>query len=171
LISFLHGNTSQRDLALAYYDVAGNASQAGRAWTQLLTAKKSDPHDLPVLTALAYLAQNRGNSTLAMELYYEALKLDPIDVTATNNLAILLAKSGRLTAAENLWQKTFDLNEDIDELGINLALAECMLGNKNAAQRVLQRVLLYSPDQQIARRKLQAIQSGQETCAAPASAF
>lgn len=50
-------------------DVAGNASQAGRAWTQLLMAKKSDPDDLPVLTALAYLAQNRGNSTLAMELY------------------------------------------------------------------------------------------------------
>ena len=103
---------------------------------------------------------------MAMELYREALKLDPVDVTATNNLAILLAKSGQLTAAENLWQKTFDLNEDIDELGINLALAECMRGNKNAAQRVLQRVLLYSPDQQIARRKLQAIQSDQ-ACAVP----
>ena len=69
-------------------------------------------------------------------------------MTATNNLAILLAKSGQLTAAENLWQKTFDLNQDIDELGINLALAESMLRNKNAAQRVLQRVLLYSRDQQ-----------------------
>jgi len=167
LVPFLQDNTSQRDLALAYYDLGGNASQAGRAWTQLLTAKKSDPHDLPVLTALGYLAQTRGNSTLAMELYREALKLDPIDVTATNNLAILLAKSGQLTAAETLWQKTFDLNEDIDEPGINLALAECMLGNKIAAQRVLQRVLLYSPDQEVARRKLQAIQSGQETCAAP----
>jgi len=88
-------------------------------------------------------------------------------VTATNNLAILLAKAGQLTAAENLWRKTFDLNEDIDELGINLALVECMLGNKNAAQQVLQRVSLYSPDQKLARRKLQAIQSGQETCAVP----
>jgi Flp pilus assembly protein TadD len=120
-----------------------------------------------VLTALGYLADTRGNSPLATELYREALKLDPIDVTATNNLAILLAKAGQLTAAENLWRKTFDLNEDIDELGINLALVECMLGNKNAAQQVLQRVSLYSPDQKLARRKLQAIQSGQETCAAP----
>jgi Tfp pilus assembly protein PilF len=167
LVPFLQENASQRDLALAYYDLAGNASQAGRAWTQLLTAKKSDPHDLPVLTALAYLAETRGNGTLAMELYREALNLDPIDVTATNNLAILLAKSGQLTAAETLWQKTFDLNEDLDEPGINLALAECMLGTKTAAQRVLQRVLLYSPDQKVARRKLQAIQSRQETCAAP----
>jgi len=109
---------------------------------KLLTAKKSDSYRSRIST------QNRGNSTLAMELYYEALKLDPIDVTATNNLAILLAKSGQLPAAENLWQKTFDLNQDIDELGINLALAESMLRNKNAAQRVLQRVLLYSRDQQ-----------------------
>jgi Flp pilus assembly protein TadD len=98
----------------------GDSSQAGRAWTQLLRAKESDPHDLQVLTALGYLAQSRGNSALAMELYREALKLNPIDVTATNNLAILLAKSGQLTDAETLWQKTFDLNEDIDEPGINL---------------------------------------------------
>jgi len=92
-------------------------------------------------------------------------------VTATNNLAILLAKSGQLPRPKIFGQKTFDLNEDIDELGINLALAECMLRNKNAAQRVSQRVLLYSADQQIARRKTSAISSGQETCAAPASAF
>jgi Cytochrome c554 and c-prime/Tetratricopeptide repeat len=167
LVAFLPGNTSQRDMALAYYDLAGNASQAERAWTQLLQAKKSDPQDPPVLTALAYLADARGDRTLAIELYREALKIDPVDITATNNLAILLAKSGQLTAAEALWQKTFDLNEDIDEPGINLALVECMLGNKNAAQRVFERVLLYSPDQTLARRKLEAIQSGEETCAPP----
>jgi hypothetical protein len=42
-----------------------------------------------------------------------------------------------------------------------------MLGDKDAARQVLQRVLVYSPDQPIARRKLRAIQSGQETCTAP----
>ena len=94
------------------------------------------------------------------------MKLDPIDLTATNNLAILLARSGQLKDAQTLWKKTFDLNEDIDEPGINLSLVECMLGDKDAARQVLQRVLIYSPDQPIARRKLQAIQSGQETCAA-----
>jgi hypothetical protein len=44
-----------------------------------------------------------------------------------------------------------------------------MLGNKNAAQQVLRRVSLYNPDQKLAGRKLQAIQSGQETCVAPGS--
>jgi hypothetical protein len=89
------------DLALAYYDVAGNASQAGRAWTQLLTAKKSGPYRSRIST------QNRGNSTLAMELYYEALKLDPIDVTSHQQSRNPLGKvrtvsRGRKSFAEDL---------------------------------------------------------------------
>jgi tetratricopeptide (TPR) repeat protein len=168
LIPFFRENANQRDLALAYYDLVlgGNVLETDRAWTLLSAVEKSNPHDLPVLTALGYLAQTRGTNSLAMDLYREALKIDPVDMTATNNLAILLANSGQLTAGKILWQKTFDLNEDIDEPGINLALAECMLGEKSAAERVLRRVLFYSPDQQIARRKLQAIQSGQNSCAA-----
>ena len=168
LIPFFQEKVNPRDLALAYYDLVlgGNASETEKAWRLLSLAEKSEPRDLPVLTALGYLAQIRGNSSLAMELYRQALQIDPIDVTATNNLAILLAKSGQLTSAETLWKKTFDLNEDIDEPGINLALVECMLGHKDAAEKALQRVLLYSPDQRIVRIKLQAIQSGQETCTA-----
>jgi predicted CXXCH cytochrome family protein len=169
LVPLFRETASPRDLALAYYDLVlgGNASEKDRAWTLLSSSRNSSPNDLPVLNALGYLAQLRGNSTQAMDLYREVLKLDPIDLTATNNLAILLAKSGQLKEAETLWKKTFDLNEDVDEPGINLALVECMLGEKDDAQQVLQRVLLYSPDHPIARRKLQAIQSGKETCTAP----
>ena len=117
-----------------------------------------------------FMAKRMGATVRKVPASHAAMVSHPKEVAELITSAAE-SKSGQLTAAENLWQKTFDLNEDIDELGINLALAECMLGNKNAAQRVLQRVLLYSPDRQIARRKLQAIQSGQETCAAPASAF
>jgi predicted CXXCH cytochrome family protein len=167
LVPLLSEKANPRDLALAYYDLVlgGNASEKDRAWTLLSASRNSFPNDLPVLNALGYLAQLRGNNSQAMDLYREVLKLDPIDLTATNNLAILLARSGQLKDAQTLWKKTFDLNEDVDEPGINLALVECMLGEKDAAQQVLQRVLLYSPDHPIARRKLQAIQSGQESCA------
>jgi hypothetical protein len=161
LIPFFQKNANQRDLALAYYDLVlgGNPAETSKAWTLLSAAEESDPHDMPVLTALGYLAQLRGNSEMAIELYREALKLDPIDMTATNNLAILLAKSGQLIAARDLWKKTFDLNEDIDEPGINLSVAECMLGDRGAALQVLQRILLYSPDQPLARSRIQALQS------------
>ena len=40
LVPFLQADTSPRDLALAYYTLASNASQTARAWTQLLAAKK-----------------------------------------------------------------------------------------------------------------------------------
>ena len=168
LVPLFHETANPRDLALAYYDLllGGNTSEKDRAWTQLLSSRNSFPNDLPVLNALGYMAQIKGNNSQAIDLYREVLKLDPIDLTATNNLAILLAKSGQLQDAQTLWKKTFDLNEDVDEPGINLALVECMLGDKDAAGRVLQRVLLYSPDQPIARRRLQAIQSGQEPCTA-----
>jgi predicted CXXCH cytochrome family protein len=167
LAPLLSEKANPRDLALAYYDLVlgGNASEKDRAWALLLASRNSFPNDLPVLNALGYLAQLRGNDSQAMDLYREVLKLDPIDLTATNNLAILLARSGQLKDAQALWKKTFDLNEDVDEPGINLALVECMLGEKDGAQQVLQRVLRYSPDQPIARRTLKAIQSGQESCA------
>jgi predicted CXXCH cytochrome family protein len=169
LVPLFHENASPRDLALAYYDLVlgGNASEKNRAWTLLLESRNSFPNDLPVLNALGYLAQLRGNNSQAVELYREVLKKDPIDLTATNNLAILLARSGQLKDAQTLWKKTFDLNEDVDEPGINLALVECMLGEKDAAREVLQRVLVDSPDHPIARRRLQAIQIGQETCGGP----
>jgi Tfp pilus assembly protein PilF len=168
LVPLFHETASPRDLALAYYDLVlgGNVSEKDRAWTLLLSSRNSFPNDLPVLNALGYMAQLRGNNPQAMELYRSVLKLDPIDPTATNNLAILLARSGHLKDAQTLWRKTFDLNEDIGEPGINLALAECRLGERDSARQVLQRVLLYSPDNPIARRKLMAIQSGQETCTA-----
>ena len=169
LVPLFHENANPRDLALAYYDLVlgGNASEKDRAWDLLLASRNSFPNDLPVLNALGYLAQLRGNNPQAMDLYGKVLKLDPIDLTATNNLAILLARSGQLKDAQTLWKKTFDLNEDVGEPGINLALVDCMLGEKDAARQVLRRVLLYSPDHPIARRKLHAIQSGQETCTAP----
>ncbi len=168
LVPFFQEKAAERDLGLAYYDLVlgGNTFAAQRAWTLLLAAQKSGPSDPPMLTALGYLAQGRGNNSQAIAFYQEALKLNPIDLTATNNLAILLARSGQLAAAEVLWKKTFELNQAVDEPGVNLALVECMLGKKDAAQETLQRVLIYSPDHKIARQKLQAIKSGQETCTA-----
>jgi hypothetical protein len=79
-------------------------------------------------------------------------------------LAILLASSGQLAAARDLWRTTFERNEATDQPGVNLALADCMLGNKDAAIKTLQRVLSFSPDHPVARKRLKAIQTGQEHC-------
>lgn len=171
LVSFLSGEASPRDLALAYYNVVidGNTLERDRAWRMLEAAQKANPQDAPVLSALGYMSQLSGNTAKAVEFYRESLKLDPNDLIAENNLAILLARSGNLPEARDIWRKVFAVNEDVDGPGINLSLVECRLGNKDGAMDVLRRVLVYSPDRQIARERLAAIESGQEKCAAPAA--
>ncbi len=168
LISFLHENTSQRDLAIAYYNMFANGTYSAqeRAWQLLLKVEVSEPSDPTVLADLGYLEQSKGKISEAMDFYQKALKLDPTDLPVVNNLGSLKAQSGQLKAAVILWEKAFKLNEDIESLGINLALAECRLGQLETAVNVLQRVLIYSPDSSTAKQRLRLLASGQETCSA-----
>jgi predicted CXXCH cytochrome family protein len=166
LVPFQKESADPRDLALAYYDVVagGNTAESPRAWSLLSSIRRTHPQDVPVLVALGYLTQLRGNTEDAIEIYRQALKLDPMNLTATNNLATLLARSGHLKEARTLWKQTFAINETSEEPGINLASAECMLGEKDAAMLTLKQALFYSPDRKIARQRLNDIESGKETC-------
>ena len=170
LVSFLGDDPPERDLALAYYNLAaeGKIAAVAKAGKMLLAVQKSDAPDAAVLTALGFLAPSMGmTATQSAEYYREALNLDPLNLLAANNLATLLARGGQFKDAVPLWQRAFDLNEDIESLGINLALAECRLGQKEKAVKVLQQVLIYGPDSAIAQRKLEAIQNGRDACSAP----
>jgi predicted CXXCH cytochrome family protein len=172
LVPLLGQDAPARDLALAYYNLTadGKISEAARAGRTLLAVQKSDPPDAAVLTALGFLAPAMGKTAAQSADYYrDALQLDPLNLLAANNLATLLARAGQLKEAADLWQSTFARNEDIESLGINLALAECKIGEKDEAVKVLQRVLVYGPNSPTAHRRLQAIESGQETCSTPAT--
>jgi hypothetical protein len=166
LLPFLKEKADPRDLALAYYDVVsgGNKAETPRAWAFLSAEKQEHPRDVPVLTAWAYLAQQKGSAAEAIETYREVLKFDPLNPVATNNLAMLLARSGQLKEAETLWQRTFAINQTTEEPGINLASSQCMLGEKDAAAATLRQVLFYNPDRKAVRQKLRAIESGKESC-------
>ena len=166
LVPFQREKADPRDLALAYYDVVagGNTAETPRAWSLLSAIRDTHPQDVPVLTALGYLAQSKGNTEDAIKIYRQTLQLDPLNLTATNNLATLLARAGRLEEAEQLWKRTFDLNETTEEPGINLASVECMLGQKDASMLTLKKVLSYSPDRKIARQRLKDIETGKESC-------
>ena len=168
LTSFLPQEESKRDLALAYYNLASGEkpSEAGRAWSMLQEVNATNPHDVAVLTGLGVLAAGKGTPAQAEKYYREALNLNPLNLIAANNLGALLARSGQLEAAVSLWRSTFSRNEDIESLGINLALAQCRLGAKAESEQVLERVLVYSPDSAPAKRRLHAMESGEESCAA-----
>lgn len=162
-----HPNSSQRDLALAYYNlvVNGDVSEAQRTRALLESAQKSNPADVTVAAALGVLSELQNDRKAATEFYRLALH-DPNAYNAAINLGVLLARSGQLHEAADLWEKTFARNQDITELGMNLAAVECMLGDKPAAEKALQRVLHFNPDHNRARKELSAINLGQQACIA-----
>jgi predicted CXXCH cytochrome family protein len=159
-------DSSERDVALGYYDlvVNGDSSEGARASGLLEEASAAVPADVEVLKALGVLAQIRNDRERASEMYQKVLTYSPEDYNAGLNLGVLLARSGKLNEAAKLWQGVFDRNEDITELGMNLAAARCMLHEKSAAEAVLRRVLLYNPDHGRAREELRSMEAGEEAC-------
>jgi predicted CXXCH cytochrome family protein len=168
LTPILAGSDLSRDLALAYYDLAvkGNTAVRPRAMALLTSAARVSPDDAAVLQALGILAEWNGETDRSKELYKAVLKLDPYSLAATTNLGTLLAKSGDFKAAAALWRPAFERNQDNLILGQNLTIIECLLGEKDRAVDVLKHVLIYSPDAPTIRRKLQAIETGSQQCAA-----
>ncbi len=168
LVPLLGNDVSPRDQALAYYNLVadGKLSDLEGAWRALSAIQGSDASDPSVLVARGHVAQMRGDHSGAIDLYRATLVQDPSNLLANNNLGTLLAESGQFSAAATQWKNAYELNYDIAPLGINLALVDCKLGRKSEAQQVLGRVLTYSPGSEVARRKLAAMESGEEHCPA-----
>jgi len=168
LVPVLPGDTGQRELGLAYYDVAtqGDIGARQKAWEMLTNVHKSDANDVTVSLALGRLAQWAGKRSESANSYREVLKLDPNNLIAATNLGILLAQSGQIAAAETLWSPVFQRNEDIPELGLNLAYIECALEKPMRSREVLQQLLQYNPDEQRALELLKTINTGSNNCTA-----
>jgi len=168
LVPILPNNGDQRDLALAYYDLAvkGDASAQSKATTLLAAAAQSSPDDPAVLQALAIMAEAEGDDARSTRLYLEVLKQQPDSLTSTTNLGTLLARSGKAEEAARLWRPTFARNQDVLALGQNLATVECLLGNKDRALDVLKQTLAFNPDTPRLREMLATIEEGKRKCPA-----
>jgi hypothetical protein len=157
---------TSRDLAVATFELIslGDAGAADVAGPMLKRAREQDPKDAQVLSDLGWLAQHKDEKKQAGELYAEALKQEPASIPANTNYGVLLAQAGQLQDAARLWNGVFRLNPGISELGYDLGEVECALGNRPAAERILGRLLLFSPDDRRARKLLQEISSEQKKC-------
>ena len=150
---------TERDIAIAYYDVVshGDVSLVRRARELAEAAIRADPDDGELLTASGVLAQMANDRGAATEAYRRALGLNPDDYTAAMNLGVLLVRSGELSRASELWRRAFARNADITELGMNLAAARCLAGDRAGAETVLRTVLSYSPDHRQGRLELRTM--------------
>jgi predicted CXXCH cytochrome family protein len=155
-----------RDLALAWESLAeGGMEGAMQKADQLLqAAARESPTDPAVLSALAYVEQNRGSIDHARELYEKALALDPMLIDAATNLGVIEAHRGHLGQAVKLWQGAFERSPEKSSIGMNLARAYCGSGEVEQARIYTLRVLEFNPDLSSARVMLRHLNATPAGC-------
>jgi hypothetical protein len=166
----VRGSAGDRDLGIAYsrLAVAGNREAAHQALRFLRAAEQdmgaaSQPD--PVLhTQLGFLDQVAGDTSAATEEYRLALAEDPFDATAAGDMALLEAQHGDLTAAVKLWSSVLANDPTQKTAASDLAATQCRLGDAASARTALERLLVFSPDDQRARQFAAALADGSQPC-------
>ncbi len=166
LVPLFATESSERDLAMAYYQVLleGDRSAEATAWTQLSSQREAIANDKEALDALGNLAAERGDYKVAEQVFRRVLELDPDNSTALSNLGTLLAKQGKPKDAIPFLKSAFDRNLDIPAFAMNLARVECITGDGPAARTTLTEALVYTPNLEDIRR----LQTQMQSCDADA---
>lgn len=163
----IHPSPRDEGIAWAQLGFRGDRAAGERAMKLLLEAEASDPaqaSDAELHMELGFLEQASGNRERARTEYEEALRADRFNETAAGDLAVLDAQQGDFASAQPLWAAVFQHDPGASAAGIDLAVAQCRLGQPGAAAQTLHRVLLFSPDNETARRLSLALYRGDSQC-------
>jgi tetratricopeptide (TPR) repeat protein len=162
------GRASDRDLGLAYFQLAkrGDQPSGQKAMLLLQQAERSggEQADPDLHTALGYLAHVSGDQKMAMREYQAALRANPADSAASGDRAILEARAGDIKSALTRLQGVSQNDPGETTASMDLAMIECTMGDPQAATLALKHLLEFSPDDGKARRALAAIETKPETC-------
>ena len=162
---------SDRDLGVAYAQMAARGDeQAGMRAMALLRRAEAETNgaagDHELHAQLGFLEQIDGKSTEAAEEYKRALAADEFDALAAGDLALIEVRERNVREAIKLWSSVVEHDPTQVKAGMNLALTECATGDREGAERVLARVVEFSPDDQEARRFEAEMKSGGKGCLA-----
>jgi tetratricopeptide (TPR) repeat protein len=171
LVAIGGSEPTPRDEGIAWASLAVHGDQiAGeRALRLLLRAESSDPKqasDADLHVNLGFLEQANGDRDRSTAEYEQALHADPWNESAGADLAVLDARLGNFAAALPLLEKVFRDDPGASAAGVDLALAQCREGDSAGAAKTLRRVLLFSPDNEGARRFAVALDGGRASCGA-----
>ena len=159
---------SDRDLGLAYAQMAarGDRQSALRAIDLLLNAERQPaaPRDHELHAQLGFLEQLDGKTQQAAEEYRLALAADSFDSLAGGNLAFIEAGQHHDAEAIRLWDSVFTHDPVQLGAGLNLAVVACKTGQRSVATSTLERLLVFSPENEKARIMLASIRSGKQSC-------
>lgn len=169
LIPIGHEETTDRELGLAYAQMARRGDRARGETAQALLRKAeaqqtAGTKDAELHTELGFLNQEAGDIHAANNEYRAALDADPNDGTARGDLAVLFAETGDYVTAVRLWQQVFHADPAQAAAGYNLALGQCRLGRKDDAEATLKRLLTFAPDDQRARVLAADLAGGVRAC-------
>jgi tetratricopeptide (TPR) repeat protein len=155
-----------RELALAWQSIVTSGMTMAQPKTEQLLreALKTSPNDPSLLSALAYIAHQRGDLDHARSLYQHALAQDPLSIDAASNFGVLEAQQGHLAEAIPLWQSAFQRAPAKSEIGMNLARAFCGLGQLDAARKSVERVLQFNPDLPAAKKLFLGLNASPPAC-------
>ena len=155
-----------RDLALAWESLveSGMTSAQSKAEQLLESTLQKSSGDPAILSALAYLEQQRGATDRARALYQKALAADPLLLDAATNLGVMEANSGHAGEAVKLWQSAFDRAPYKSSIGMNLARVFCAAGQFDKARNCTLRVLEFNPDLSEAKQLLQHLNAATPGC-------
>jgi predicted CXXCH cytochrome family protein len=157
-----------RDFGLAYAQMAarGDQKSALRALALLRHAAQQpgaqDDHELH--TQLGFLEQLDGKPREAAEEYRLALAADSFDSLAGGDLAFIEAGQHHDAEAIRLWDSVFAHDPVQLAAGLNLAVVACGTGQRRVAIATLERLLVFSPDNEKAQDLLANIRSGKQKC-------
>jgi predicted CXXCH cytochrome family protein len=162
-------NASDRELGLAYAQIARHGDKQAIACALPLLQSAEQQQSLAVSdhelhTDLGFLEQITGNTVEAQREYQAALSADPLDSIARGNLAFIDAQEHNYQSATRQWQTVFSHDPAQITAGIDLAQVQCSMGQRDAALAALDRVLIFSPDNQQAHRMQIAILSSSTSC-------
>ncbi len=148
LVPFAGGQTTARDLALAYGIVAQRENGSvykSRARDLLQKAERESPEDVEVLLYLAELYRNGGQPDLAIPLYRRAIRLSPEQVTASVGLGGIMMERGEYAEAIHLWEDALAKNAGLELVRVNLAMAYWKTGDLRSAESHLVKAVDLSP--------------------------
>jgi tetratricopeptide (TPR) repeat protein len=113
---------------------------------------------------LGFAEQINGQIDEAAREYKQALVADEFDALAAGDLALIEIERHNPQEAIRLWRSVLDRDPSQSKAGINLALTECSLGKRDDVMAALERILLFSPDNQQARDFVAQLGSGRMKC-------
>lgn len=161
--------SSDRDLGLAYAQMAARGDQAAGARAIGLLEKAevqsgAGRDDFDVHAQLGFLEQLDGQKDKAAREYQRALAMDGFDSLAAGDLALLEVRQHHTAEAIQLWRGVVEHDPSQVKAGMNLAVVECSVGERDAALATLERIRLFSPDDDQARSFEAQIRAGEQSC-------